>query len=103
MFRTTFFVFALAGCLTQVSAVWADVSVRVPFVQVEVGGPGVYVRAPFVRLFVPANRPMRYVPANQPVIIGEPLPAPKELQKEAAPAAPEPAEAMTLVNFAKTF
>jgi len=90
--------------LTDSSIARADVSVRVPFVQVDVGGPGVYVRAPFVRIFVPSARPVYYVPANQPAIIGEPLPAPKELREEAAPKEEsQPAKAMSLVDFARSF
>lgn len=94
---------AVLGLLAGASFARADVSVRVPFVNVEVGGPGVYVRAPFVRIFVPSNRPVYYVPPHQPAIIGEPLPAPRELREEVAPKDPQPAQAMSLVDFARTF
>ena len=49
---------ALVGLLGWTSASPAQVNVRAPFVRVEVGGPGVYVRAPFVNLFIPAPPPV---------------------------------------------
>ena len=74
---------ALAATLALVAPAWADVVIRVPFVRVQVGD-GVYVRAPFVNLFVPSGPRVIMVPQaeqpppprqlpQQPEIIPEPL------------------------------
>ena len=65
------FATALTAALLPAS-VYAQVSIRAPFVRVQVGGPGVYVRAPFVNLYVPNTR-YYYPPAG--VIIQPPPPA----------------------------
>jgi hypothetical protein len=99
------------GCWTVAATdAFAQVSVNVPFVRVNVDGPGVYVRAPFVRLFVP-SRPA-YVYPSGTVTPESPqaaaLPAPELAPKpqvadpnQVPPAAPKAAP--TLEQFAKTF
>lgn len=54
----TFFCVGLASCvgwLAAASEAQAQVWVRGPAVRVGVGGPGVFVRAPFVNLYVPSG------------------------------------------------
>ena len=95
---------ALAATLALAAPAWADVVIRVPFVRVQVGD-GVYVRAPFVNLFVPSGPRVIMVPQaeqpppprqlpQQPEIIPEPLnktpsvqppPQPKPKKVETAP------------------
>jgi len=57
---------AFASLAVLASPVAAQVVVRTPFVDVRVGN-GVYVRAPFVTLYVPARRTVRMAPPPRPV------------------------------------
>lgn len=101
----------LAGITASATA---QVSVRVPFVQVEVGDPGVYVRAPFVRVWVPTGQPVYRVVPAQPAMppAGQPLHQPRVVPVEppaAAPdenaAAPKPIQTQhpTVEEFARNF
>lgn len=51
----TIIVTSVAALLAIAGSASAQTVVRAPFVRVETGGPGTYVRAPFVNLFVPAG------------------------------------------------
>ena len=65
-------VVSLTGLLWGVAPAEAQVFVRAPFVQVETG-PGVYVRAPFFRLWIPNSPPPAYVvPPNEPPLLMPP-------------------------------
>jgi hypothetical protein len=69
----------------------AEVAVRAPFVNVRVG-PGVYVRAPYVRLDVPA-RPEAVPVPDEPPLPPRVLPVEPELRpRKALLAVPTPAE-----------
>ena len=104
MFRTIpVGLIALAGVLATTSYAEAQVFVRAPFVRVFVG-PGVYVRAPFVDINIPP-RPFFMVP---PPVYYAPQPkvAPKEpASEEAIPDAPKSLveNPLTLQAFAKSF
>ena len=80
-------VISISALLTLESAVSAQTVIRAPFVRVETGGPGTYVRAPFVGVFVPAG--------PGPVYFGPPLPLyPQSVQPgffPPPPGAPVPA------------
>jgi hypothetical protein len=115
MLIRNFLAVALSACVVPAS--FAQVVVRAPFVRVEVGGPGVAVRAPFVNLFVPSvpppvvlppgsiPPPSGYVPPGV-IIPGEPPriqpfpqqplppqpPAPMPLQQAEKPLTPKPAD-----------
>ena len=91
-FRRTLALHHLTGGQVRVAALELppDGDVRAPFVHVQVGGPGVYVRAPFVRIFVPRGPVYHVVPEH--VVPQQPmppadnvLPAPREMPKEGAP------------------
>jgi hypothetical protein len=93
---------AVAGVLTTASAGRAQVFVRAPFVRVFVG-PGVYVRAPFVNINIP--RPFFMVPPPA-YVVPEPKVAPKgPLNEEEIPDAPKSLvkNPLTLQAFAKSF
>lgn len=102
----------LIGCLGMASSSQAQVFVRAPFVRVWVGD-GVGVRAPFVNIYVPPAGPRVYYPP--PVIVESPAPmppvqppfqppAPRPLPDPNAPPQPiDPAQATTLEAFSKTF
>src|SRR5262245_5622457 len=93
-------VFAVAGLLTSASAAQAQVFVRAPFVRVQTGGPGTYVRAPFVSIFVPSREPVYVMPPPN----GEVLPKPRPLpDSDQPPQAVQPNHPPTLEQFAKTF
>ena len=80
----------------------AQVSVRAPFVRVQVGGPGVSVRVPFVSLYIPSNPPFyvgqppvaqfgpapSYIAAPPPTAVPAPAPAPQAIPKALPPLAP---------------
>jgi hypothetical protein len=105
---------ALATMVLGAAPAAAQVRVRVPFVRVEVNG-GVYVRAPFVNLFVPGGPPPIYV-APPPVFV-PPAPAraepPEEVEKsrplppangrEVQPPSVGKTAQLTLEEFARTF
>ncbi len=115
---------ALAGVAGLATPASAQVSVRVPFVNVDVG-PGVYVRAPFVRLYVPPRYavgpiyPAPVLPAVRPLpapavlpgphplprgLPSEPPPVPvEELRTVAAPPVRVSARAPTPREFAASF
>jgi hypothetical protein len=99
----------VAGLLGWTIPTQAQVFVRAPFVRVYVGGPygpGVGVRAPFVNLWVPNTR----IP---PSVMYVPPPPPGTVQAPAAKLAPPAEEApsprstkqnpLTLDQFAKSF
>jgi len=114
----------LAGWLGVVSASQAQVFVRAPFVRVGVGD-GVSVRAPFVNLWIPPDGPTYYSPFGPrviymqpppPPVVVQPMPpaaqpfppAPQPLPKppivdDAPPQPVQPAQAMTLEAFSKSF
>jgi hypothetical protein len=104
----------------------AQVTIRAPFVRVQVGGPGVHVRAPFVNLFVPSTPDVHVTPrvhlmppadpaptfeAPAPEPVPERLkrapqvqPKPADVPPEDAPPAPaQPEQVLTLEQFAKAF
>jgi hypothetical protein len=98
----------LTGILGWTSSSEAQVFVRAPFVRVFVGGPGVGVRAPFVNLWIPnINYPpsVMYVPPPPPA--GRVAPPLEEVPQNNAEIAPQPrpaqASPMTLDQFAKSF
>ena len=114
--------FIAAGFVLGTSLAEAQVSVRAPFVRVQVGGPGVYVRAPFVNIFVPSNPPVYVLPPQGPVFIpppprpvdnmppaeGQPLPKadPKRQPENPDLDPPQPltpAKPLTMQEFAKSF
>jgi hypothetical protein len=64
---------ALAGLVGFSASAPAQVFVRAPFVRVWVGGPGVGVRAPFVNLWVPGGPPPFVV---VPPVVAPPVVAP---------------------------
>src|SRR5437764_805710 len=70
--------------LGLVSATQAQVFIRAPFVRVGVGD-GVYVRAPFVNLYVPPAGPVYYNPYG-PVVVSPPTvyvpPAPQPVRHD---------------------
>ena len=94
----------LLGWLGVVSVSQAQVFVRAPFVRVWVGD-GVGVRAPFVNIYVPPGPRTVYMPP--PVIFEAPPPTPVQPVQpkiEPVPAPqPLPGQAQSLEVFAKTF
>jgi len=64
----------LMGWLGFASVTEAQVFVRAPFVRVQVGGGGTYVRAPFVNLYFPPSGPVYADPPlyGPRVIVGSP-------------------------------
>ena len=95
----------LAALLIGVPSAQAQVSVRAPFVRVQVGGGGVSVRAPFVGLYIPPGPPVyigqppvaQFAPAPgyvaAPPIYAAPAPPPQAIPKQLPPlaqAAPAP-------------
>ena len=60
MRQTLLVCLAVGGLLSAVPPARAQVSIRLPFVRVQVGGPGVAVRAPFVDYFAPSYPPPYY-------------------------------------------
>jgi hypothetical protein len=100
---------SVLGIFALVSSSYADVFVRVPFVRVYVGD-GVHVRAPFVNIWVPSSRPAYYVPSSPAPVMppAELAPPPRLLPgpNPAEPNAPPPVEqpkALTLSQFADSF
>lgn len=96
---------ALSAALSYTSASRADVIVRVPFVNVEVGN-GVRVQAPFVNVQVPPPVPPVVVPSPPPAI---PQPAPPSgairpltLQEFAASFQPGPGNYEVLLVHSRT-
>jgi hypothetical protein len=97
--------------MTATSTAQAQVFVRAPFVRVFVG-PGVYVRAPFVNINIPP-RPYvivppsdAYIPAPNAYVAPQPRIAPKESAPEDnVPDAPKSLveNPLTLQAFAKSF
>src|SRR5476649_1235636 len=63
----------LSGWLGLVATSQAQVFVRAPFVRVTVGD-GVYVRVPFVNLYIPGDGPVYYPPVYDPRVIYMPPP-----------------------------
>jgi len=108
--------FTVAAAVMIPAGAQADVVVRAPFVRVQTGGPGTYVRAPFVNIFVPSSRPVYVVPPG-PVFVAPPPkpvdvpPMPPANGKKKTKADPDlappqpvqPVEAPTLEQFAKSF
>ncbi|MCS7045775.1 MAG: hypothetical protein NZO58_05420 [Gemmataceae bacterium] len=113
----------LAAGLVGPSPALAQLTIRVPFVRVEVGGPGVRVRAPLVNLFVPSPPPdLRVMPPaeeNKPKFTPPP-PAPEDGKKptpkdrvaptakptnadEVLPVPATSAAVLTLEQFARSF
>jgi hypothetical protein len=105
----------LGGVLTAATPSQAQVFVRAPFVRVFVG-PGVSVRAPFVDINIPPRpfivmpAPSQYIPPQPKVVPNEYVPpqprvAPKEGAEEATPDAPKSLveNPLTLQAFAKSF
>jgi hypothetical protein len=95
---------ALAGILGWTSSGEAQVFVRAPFVRVFVGGPGVGVRAPFVNLWLPnaAYPPsVMYVPPGGKV--APPLDAPQGYGEVGPQPRPAQGSPMTLDQFSRTF
>jgi hypothetical protein len=74
MFGRTLLSFAVGAIV--VSTASAQVSIRAPFVRVETGGGGTYVRAPFVSLYFPPDPPVVYYGPPPGVSIPGPRPAP---------------------------
>jgi hypothetical protein len=116
--------FTAAAILGTTASAPAQVSVRAPFVHVEVGGGGVYVRAPFVRYYsgppvVYAPPPVNVIPGPPPTALpskpapppppapglGPDLPPPTLTNPDSVPPPPvsAPASAMTLDQFSKAF
>jgi hypothetical protein len=99
-------VLAVGGILGWTSSSDAQVFVRAPFVRVFVGGPGVGVRAPFVNLWLPnATYPpsVMYVPPPPPPPgkVAPPVDVPgAELSPTPRPTQASP---MTLDQFSKSF
>jgi hypothetical protein len=105
---------ALAGILTATSSAHAQVFVRAPFVRVFVG-PGVSVRAPFVdinippRPFIVVPPPSEYIPPHSKIMPNEYIPPqPKIAPKEGADETPDAPKSLvenplTLQAFAKSF
>ena len=109
---------ALAALAGMASSARAEVVVNVPFVSVRVGGGGVFVRAPFVRVQTP---PVVVAPAPGPAVlppslevapppekIGDPIPVPlpKPGQTDFSVPVPvplPPARPLTHREFAETF
>ena len=73
MKRTVILAAALIAWLALVTATQAQVFIRAPFVRVGVGD-GVYVRAPFVNLYIPGDAPPGYPPPYGPRIYYMPQP-----------------------------
>src|SRR5579872_2461093 len=103
---------ALAALAGLASSARAEIVVNVPFVSVRVGGGGVFVRAPFVRVqappvaVYPAPGPTPVEVAPAPQKIGEPIPVPlpKPGQTDFSVPVPLPAaRVMTHREFADTF
>ena len=72
-----FFLAVVATCAGLVSSAHAQVVVQAPFVTVQVGNGGVYVRAPFVNLQFPRRimaPPAETAPVSER--IGDPIPVP---------------------------
>jgi hypothetical protein len=102
----------LAGLLGAASISEAQVFVRAPFVRVWVGD-GVSVRAPFVNVNVPPSGPYYYYPRvvyAPPVVVETPPPnqfvppLPKPAVDPNAPPQPvQPVQGTTIESFAKTF
>src|SRR5262245_21068068 len=104
--RLSTMLLTLGTLFGSVSAASAQVSIRVPFVRVETGGGGTYVRAPFVRVWAPRT----YYYYEEPVYVVPPatetLPPPAKVvdNPDLAPPRQLPAgKAMTLQDFSKTF
>jgi hypothetical protein len=84
---------ACASMLVWASAASAQIVIRAPFVRVQVGGPGVYVRAPFVNLYVPESPPVYSVAPRtivSPPSFVAPMPAPWENGRKPTPPPPRP-------------
>ena len=110
---------SLAATMALAGPAFAQVTVRVPFVRVQVGD-GVHVRAPFVNLFVPsgprvyvmpgAEPPPAFVPppealpfAPKKTLPAKPAPA-AEIKPDDAPPAPAGLErVLTMEQFTKGF
>jgi hypothetical protein len=128
MSKRIFLTMIAALCIA--APAWAQVVVRVPFVRVETGGPGTYVRAPFVNLFIPSGPPVYYGPppgvylgppppfvaASPPGTLPQPRVAPQQLPAGPAevkpvnpkiipdpPAPAQPLKAPTIDEFVKAF
>src|ERR1700677_2175508 len=115
---------AALGLIVSATRADAQVFVRVPFVQVETGN-GVYVRAPFVRVWVPPayvvpppatiqvvppQPPTVFVPNPPTVIVPQPpapVPPPPAAPEvnNVSPAPPQPLQVKypTLNEFARSF
>jgi hypothetical protein len=78
---------ALATVILTAAPAVAQVRIRAPFVRVDVNG-GVYVRAPFVNLYVPGSPPPIYV-APPPAFV-PPAPTPVEPEPPANVEKPRP-------------
>jgi hypothetical protein len=106
---------ALGGVVAAASPGQAQVFVRAPFVRVFVG-PGVSVRAPFVDINIPGRPfifvppPSEYIPPQPKIMPNEYIPpqpkiAPKQGTEENIPEAPKSLveNPLTLQAFAKSF
>ncbi|MBI1831141.1 MAG: hypothetical protein HYR84_06800 [Planctomycetes bacterium] len=91
----------LIGWLGVVSVSQAQVFVRAPFVRVYVGD-GVAVRAPFVNIFIPPA-PRVFYPPPPVVIVEAPKPMPPVNNPNTPPAPVQPVQVPTLDGFAKSF
>src|SRR5713101_2531742 len=91
----TFGLLALVGLVAGASPGQGQVFVRAPFVKVFVG-PGVNVRAPFVNVWIPPGPPSVLVEPTQPV---EPVPLPQKSPQPKAAPDKGPSEAVTLGEF----
>ena len=94
-------VLAVGGLFTGASVASAQVSIRVPFVRVETGGGYTYVRAPFVRVFVPRSEPV--YPYYVEPAPAEALPAPMKDDLAPPKPLPQPSKVLSIEEFAKTF
>lgn len=79
---------SLAALAVFASHAVADVYFQVPFVRVRVGGPGVYVRAPFVSVFAPSV-PRVYVMPGADVLPPANASPQQQPQAEAIPNLPK--------------
>jgi hypothetical protein len=111
---TRFWLLALTALCGLTSSARAQVTIQVPFVTVQTGNGGTYVRAPFVNLQVPRRvivspmppAPVEVVPAPERLGAPIPVPLPKPGQTEFSvpvPLTTTPTRPMTPQQFVDTF